>query len=321
VVLSPRPLLGERLAEVVATGVTTELGDGIELGEDFDVAELLVQHGSPLAGARLADSRLREELGINVIGAWFRGEFQTPVDPETVLEPGTVLLVTGRHSQLEALEQLPEAAVREVRRGETLIIGYGHVGQTATAALAEAEQSYTVLNRHDVPGVDVVGEASNEEDLREAGIEDARSVILAVPDDTEAEFATLVMRDMNPDLNIAARTEEEESVQKMYRAGANYVLSLAQVTGRMTASAVLENERVISIDAGVTVRRAAAPVLAGQTLAEADVRTRTGCTVVAAERNGDVVTELGPDFRIETGDELVVAGTDDAVDRFETFLS
>ncbi len=320
VALSPRPLLGERLAQVISTGVTTELGDGIEVGEDFDIAELLVQHGSPLAGARLADSRLREELGINVIGAWFRGEFQTPVDPETVLEPGTVLLVTGQHDQLEALEELPEAAVRELRRGETLVIGYGHVGQTATAALAEADQPYTVLDQHDVPGVDVVGEASDESALHEIGIEDARSVILAVPDDTEAEFATLVMRDLNPDLNIAARTEEEESVQKMYRAGANYVLSLAQVTGRMTASAVLEDEQVISMDAGVNVRRTAAPGLAGQTLAEADVRTQTGCTVVAIERNGDLLTELGPDFRVVDGDKLLVAGTADAVDRFETLL-
>ena len=320
VVLSPRPLLGERLAEVISTGVTTELGDGIEVGEDFEIAELLVHHGSPLSGSKLAASGLRERTGINVIGAWFRGEFQTPVDPQRTLEAGTVLLVSGREDQLHKLEQVPRSAVREFGRGETLIVGHGQVGQAITAALAADDQPYTVLNRHDAPGVDVVGEASDETALCEAGIEDARSVILAIPDDTETEFATLVMRDLNTDLDIAARTEREETVQKMYRAGANYVLSLAQVTGRMTASAVLDDEAVISMDTQVNVRRTDAPGLVGQTLAGADVRTRTGCTVIAVERNGDVRTDVGPEFRVESGDRLVIAGSDEGTKQFRELL-
>ena len=320
IVLSPRPLLGERLAEVISTGVTTDLGEGIEVGEDFEIAELLVHHGSPLAGITLAESGLREQTGINVIGAWFRGEFETPMDPTTVLQGGTVLLLTGRESQIESLRGLPESAVREFEAGETLVVGYGQVGQSVVNALAAEDQTYTVLNRNDVPGVDVVGEANDPDALREAGIESARSVILAIPDDTETEFATLVMRDMNRDLDIAARTEEAEAVQKMYRAGSNYVLSLAQVTGRMAASAVLEGEPVASMNHQVTVRRTPAPGLAGRTLAEADVRSRTGCTVVAVERNGDVLTDLGPDFRVVNGDELIIAGTKDGTRTFVDLL-
>ncbi len=320
VVLSPRPLLGERLAEVITTGVTTELGDSIELGRDFEIAELLVHHGSPLADSRLAASGLRERTGINVIGAWFRGEFQTPVDPTLTLEPGTVLLVSGREDQLQQLEGMPQSAVREFERGETLIVGHGQVGQAITSALAAADQPYTVLNRHDGPDVDIVGEASDEGALREAGIESARSVILAIPDDTETEFATLVMRDINADLDIAARTEEEETVRKMYRAGANYVLSLAQVTGRMTASAVLDDETVISMDRQVNVRRTDAPGLVGQTLAEADVRTRTGCTVIAVKRDDEVRTDIGPEFRVESGDRLIIAGSDEGTAQFRDLL-
>ncbi|WP_302081311.1 potassium channel family protein [Salinibaculum rarum] len=320
VVLSPRPLLGERLAEVISTGVTTELGDGIEVGEDFEIAELLVHHGSPLAETTLATSGLRERTGVNVIGAWFGGEFQTPVDPDRALKPGTVLLVSGREHQLEQVEQVPKSAVREFERGEVLVVGHGQVGQAITSALAADGQPYTVLNLNDAPGVDVVGTASDENALREAGIEDARSVILAIPDDTETEFATLVMRDLNTDLDIAARTEEEEAVQKMYRAGANYVLSLAQVAGRMTASAVLDDETVISMDTQVNIRRTEAPGLVGQTLADADVRTRTGCTVIAVERDGKVQTNVGPDFRVESGDRLIIAGTDKETAHFRQLL-
>lgn len=320
IVLSPRPLLGERLAEVISTGVTTEIGDDIEIGEDFEIAELLVHHGSPLAGTTLAESNLRERVGINVIGAWFRGNFETPVEPDTVLQGGTVLLLTGRADQIRALEQLPESAVREFESGETIVVGYGEVGQSIVNALAANDQQYTVINRNDVPGVDVVGEADDPDALREAGIDSARSVVLAIPDDTATEFATLVMRDMNRDLDIAARTEEAETVQKMYRAGANYVLSLAQVTGRMTASAVVEGTAEIPMDHQVAVRRTSAPRLAEQTLAEAEVRARTGCTVVAVDREGEMLTDLGPDFRIERDDDLIIAGTDEGTETFIEML-
>jgi len=314
-VLSPRPLLGERLAEVASTGVTTELGDGVEIGEDFQIAELLVHHGSPLAGMTLAEHGLRERTGVNAIGAWFRGDFESPVQPGTTLEPGTVLLLTGREGQLDRLRALPESTVREYASGETLVLGHGEVGKAVTRAFDESGQRYTVLDTEDGPGVDVVGGADDTAALREAGIEEARSAILAIPDDTDAEFATLVMRDTNPDLDIAARTEGAETVQKMYRAGANYVLSIAEVTGRMVASAVLD-EDVIATDTKVEILETDAPKLAGQTLAQAQVRNRTGCTVVAVERNGDVFTELGPDFRIEAGDELVVAGPESGTSRF-----
>jgi K+/H+ antiporter YhaU regulatory subunit KhtT len=105
-------------------------------------------------------------------------------------------------------------------------------------------------------------------------------------------------------------------MQKLYRAGADYVLSLATVSGRMIASTILEDRDVLSLDQRVEIVRTAAPGLAGQTIGDALVRTKTGCTVVGVERNGEVLSDAGPDVRIESGDELVVAGTDDGIQRF-----
>jgi Trk K+ transport system NAD-binding subunit len=315
-VLSPRRLLGERLAEVTSAGVTTELGEDIELGEDLSIAELIVKQGSPLAGTRLAESDLRERASVNVIGAWFKGDFLSPVTPSTRFDSGTVLLLTGRKDDLDQLEEMFESTVRDYESGKTVVIGNGEVGRTVTETYDESEQPYTVLDTEGGPGVDVVGRADDTDALHEAGIDDARTAILAIPDDTAAEFATLVMRDTNPNLDIAARTESAESVQKMYRAGANYVLSIATVTGRMTAAAILEDADVISTDSHVEIIETRAPGLEGQTLADARVRERTECTVVAVERNGTVFTEIGPDFGIERGDELVVAGLETHTRRF-----
>jgi len=315
-VLSPRPLLGESLAQKVTASVSTNLGSKVEVGEDFDIVELPVHRGADVAGRTLAESGFRERAGVNVIGAWFDGEFESPPAPDSVIEPGTVLLMTGRDDQLTAFADRTRSEVRRHTSGETVVVGHGEVGHTITEIFDEAGLPYTVVDEEAGPGVDVVGDATDPDVLDAAGLGSARSVILAIPDDTAAEFATLVVRDESDRVEIVARAEEAETVQKMYRAGADYVLALGTVTGRMVASAVLEDEDVISLDTQVEVVRTRAPGLVGTTLGEADVRARTGVTVVAVERNGEVVTDLGPAFRARADDELIVAGPDEATNRF-----
>jgi Trk K+ transport system NAD-binding subunit len=315
-VLSPRPLLGQSLASKVTTSVTSALDDVVEITDEFEIAEFPIHRGSQLVGKTLAESGIREQAGVNVIGAWFRGEFETPPDPETTLTNSTVLLATGREAQLERLRDLTQSGMRPIDRGDTIVVGYGEVGRTVTNALADAGLPYTVVDRTDFEGVDVVGDASEPETLREAGIGDASTVILALPDDTTAEFTALVVRDSSADVEIIARVEESRSISKMYQAGADYVLALATVTGRMLASRILEDEDVLSLDQQVEVVRTPASELVGRTLGEARVRSESGCTVVGIERNGDVLSDIGPAVRVEDGDELVIAGTDDGVQRF-----
>jgi Trk K+ transport system NAD-binding subunit len=318
-VLSPRSLLGRALATKVTTSVSTDLGDAIEVGEDFEIAEFPIHRGSDLVGQTIAESGIREETGANIVGAWFRGQFESPPDPSATLDGGVILLATGRESQLAELRDLTLADVRSVGSGETLVAGYGEVGSTAAGALSEAGIPHTVLDVSEMPGVDVVGDVTEPGDLRRAGVTDVETVILALPDDTTTEVATLVARDLNPDVEIIARAEETENVQKTYRAGADYVLSLGAVSGRMLASTILD-ETVLSPDTQVEVIRTEAPGLVGTTLGDADVRSRTGCTVVGVERDGTVRTDVGPDFRVEAGDELVVAGTDEGTNRFQELL-
>ncbi|UPV76589.1 NAD-binding protein (plasmid) [Halorussus limi] len=320
-VLSPRRLVGESLANKVTTAVSTELGSAVEIGEDFEIAELSVQRGSELVGHTLAESGIRERSGANVIGAWLEGEFETPLSPDVELAAGTVLLVAGRQAQLERLKELTRSQARRPRRGSVLVVGHGEVGATVTDALASANIPYTVVDIAEKPGVDVVGDTTDPETLEEAGIEEARTVVFTVADDTLTGFGTLVARDLNPGIEVLARAEETENVRKIYRAGADYVLALATVSGRMLASTILEREEVISMDKQVEIVRTTAPEFAGQTLSEADVRARTGCTVVAIERDGAVLTEIGPDFRFRRDDDVIVAGTDEGVNRFTTLAN
>jgi Trk K+ transport system NAD-binding subunit len=171
--------------------------------------------------------------------------------------------------------------------------------------------------------VDVVGDVRDPDVLSEAGIESAAAAIISVDDDTTAIFATLVMRELNPDLYIIVRANKEESEKKLYRAGADYVQSLATVSGRMMASTVLEDEQVFTFEAQIEIVQLPAGDLAGQTLAEAAVRSETGAVVLAVIRGDDILTDLDEQaFRLADDDAVVVAGTSESIRSFEaTFIS
>ncbi|MEF8778929.1 MAG: NAD-binding protein, partial [Natronomonas sp.] len=126
-VLSPRQLLGESLAGKVTTAVRSEVDEAIEIDEKLQLAEMSIQHGSDLAGKTLADSEIRERSGVNVIGAWFQGEFEASPSPDVTLTAGTVLLVSGRSSQLEWLVEMTQSPIRRFEAGRTVIVGYGAV--------------------------------------------------------------------------------------------------------------------------------------------------------------------------------------------------
>jgi Trk K+ transport system NAD-binding subunit len=152
--------------------------------------------------------------------------------------------------------------------------------------------------------------------LREAGVKYANALILALADDTTTIFATLIARELAPGVEIVARANETDNIGKLYSAGADYVLALETVSGRMLASTILEGEEIISPDKQIEILRTTAPRLTGQSLRDAAVRTRTGCTVIAIERNGEVITDLGPDFVVRGDDQLIIAGTDDDTNEF-----
>jgi len=318
-VVSPRRLLGDSLASKAATSISTDLGDAVEIAEDFEIVELLVQRGAEVEGETIADSGIGLAPGVNIIGAWFRGEFVSPPPPDEVIDEHTILLVTGRDEQIDRLKELTLSEARRYRQGTVVVVGNGEVGSTAADALVAAEVPSVVVDLEEKPGVDVVGDITERQTIREAGVSDARSVILALDNDTTAVFATLVINQVAPGIEIIARANEAESIPKLYRAGAEYVLALATVSGRMLASNLLDEE-VIAPEAQLEIVRTTAPALVGTSLAEADVRARTNCTVIAAERNGTLITEVGPEFVVQTDDTLVVAGPDRDVNRFNELV-
>ena len=311
----PRRVLGQSLATKATTTLSAELRDTIELSEDLSVTELLVQDDSDLVGRTVAESGIRDRMGITVIGAWFNGEFVPVPGPDHRIDGNTILLVAGRRDDLTELKARTVSTL-EHRPENVIVGGYGVVGRTAVETLAGNGVSTTVVDLADEPGVDVVGSITDEDVLEAAGVGEARSVLLTVNDDAMTIYATLVLKQVAPDIEIIARANETENIPKLYRAGAEYVLSLSTVTGRMLASVLIEDEEILTPETQFELVRTTAPQIAGKSLGEVDLRARTGCTVVAVERDDELLTDLGPEFVVNADDVLIVAGDDEAINRF-----
>jgi len=313
-VLSPHGVLGHRLAEKAISTFSSELTDTIDLGSDIEVTELPVHHGSRLIGTRIRDSNIREETGANVIGAWIDGELQLPPDPDAVIRPNTVLLVSGAHEALEAFSDFTRPAT--LRQHERIIVaGFGEVGRAARSVVSEAGIDVVTIDVQDREGVDIVGDASSEEVLHEAGVETAGAVIVGLPDDSASLLTTVLARSLNPDIEILVRVSDTDATRKALSAGGDYVLSVPRVSARMVARE-LRDEDVLAPASQIRLIRVPADPLAGSTLAESGIYERTGCRVIAVEDDAGLSSTVDPDRQF-TGDErITLVGPDEAIQRF-----
>ena len=315
--LSPRQLLGQSLAARVPVAAAANVEKTLAARHDLDFAELVVTRHGPLYGRSLADADLQTRFGIRVIGAWFDGRFETSISGDTTLEENARLFVAGTAEQLDGLREALAPFVRAFKSQSILLAGYGDSGHAVWDSLQQTRAEVTVLDLEDRDGVDVVGDVREPDVLRTAGIAGASALVVAVDDDTVATFATLIARDLNPDLQILVRAQEETAVQNLYRAGADFVQSLPVVCGRMLATTVFEDDTPPTPDRHVNVVRLAAPTLEGHTLEEVDPESQTNYTVLAISRDDEVLTDpVDEAFTFGAGDEVIVAGTDDGLQQF-----
>ena len=314
-VLSPHGVLGNRLATKAISSLDSELTDAIDLGSDIELMEVPVHPGSRLIGTRIRESRIREETGATIVGVWIDGDLQLPPDPDAVIRQNTVLLVLGEHDQLESFSDYTRPA-RTLRGHERVVLaGFGEVGQAALSVIDDAGVETVTIDTEERAGVDLVGDAATEDCLREAGVESAGALVVGLPDDSAALLTTVLARSLTDDIEILVRVSETGATRKALSAGADYVLSVPQVSARMVASE-LRGEDVLAPASQIRLVRVPAEPLAGSTLAESGVYERTGCRVIAIEDETGTSGATDPGYRFDGDERITVVGTDDAVQEF-----
>jgi voltage-gated potassium channel len=215
--------------------------------------------------------------------------------------------------------------------GHVIICGWGRVGRAIAQYLANSGRELVVIDTDpdrlaDVPYPTLLGDATDDEVLRAAGIERASSLVAAINTDAENLYVTLSGRTLRPNLFIVARARTHTSEEKLRRAGADRVVNPQAIGGERMAAFVLQPHvaeflDVVMHDGSLEFRLEEVPVppgspLAGRTIREAHIRDTTGALVLAL-RLADQTFRTNPDPAtvIDAGQILIVVGTGDQLDK------
>ncbi len=266
--------------------------------------------GTPFVGKTLAESRLRELAGVNVVGVWERGRFEA-AGPTTVIGPHTVLILSGSREQLTRYDEL--LCIYHQNEGSVVIIGGGRVGRATGRALQQRDIDYKIVERDPARVRDaertVVGDASDLDTLHRAGLRHAPAVIITTHDDDINIYLTIYCRRLRPDIQIISRSVQDRNVSTLHRAGADFVMSYASM-GSNAVLNLLKQTDVLMVAEGLSVFRVKVPVLLqNKTLGESNVREATGCSIVAVRRAGELTINPPPSVTLDADSILFVIGS------------
>ncbi|RNI14459.1 potassium channel protein [Methanohalophilus sp. RSK] len=218
-----------------------------------------------------------------------------------------------------------------MQMGHIIVLGYGDVGKRIAEVLDENDIPFVIVDsKEDLflrPDFEyIVGNGTEEEVLKNAGIENASTVIICLNHDTDVIFATLISRGLNPESTIFSRANSVESIDKIYKAGADYVASLSIVAGQMLAKITsvfyggggycpIED---IMLYEGIEIERHVVGKSMGRkTIGELDLYSTIGCRVIGYMQGDTKKIEELDDVVLEKGDVISVVGTREDIARFK----
>jgi len=248
----------------------------------------------PVYGACFQGKKIRDALdtlrGLYVVGAWRRGVFMVPEIEET-LTPDMILVVTGFQENYEIFDGIYKNDL--FKGSHVLIIGCGKIGRATAHFLQrlgvdfkfldnKPEREATARNEGlNMDGRFILGDGSRYEDLMQAGLKEASTVIISTHDDSTNTFLTMYCRKLRENLLILSRANLERNINTLHRAGADLVISYASM-GAVLIFNILRKSNNIMLEEGLELFRIPIPrSLRGKTISESNVRRETGCSIIA----------------------------------------
>ena len=232
-----------------------------------------------------------------------------------------------------------EGAITKLN-GHYILCGYGRVGRQVAEELALGAVPFVVIEQKPEAVEEclasdhlaVLGQATDDASLEEAGARRARGLVAALDSDAENVFVVLSARKINPHLHIVARASSEESAAKLEMAGADRTLSPYAVGGRRLASLATQPFIVDFLDIvtrgeeGIEFRLEEFSVpkespLANHTIGELQIGEKTGAIVLAIRSpEGKFDTTPSAQDIIHPGDTLIVLGSRGQISRLEQLM-
>lgn len=221
-----------------------------------------------------------------------------------------------------------------------ILCGFGRTGRQIALEFEAEAISFVVIDldpesikeAQELNCVVVQGDATLDETLVTAKIEQAVCLVAALPSDAENLYTVLSAKTLNPHIRAIARASSEEAIQKLQRGGADAVVSPYITGGRRMATAALRPEVMHFVDGMITGKNRSfymeeflidpqiCPFL-GQSLRETNLRSQTGALVLAIRRyDGTLLGGPTGETILQAGDLLICMGTAEQLRRLHQIL-
>jgi voltage-gated potassium channel len=211
---------------------------------------------------------------------------------------------------------------RRHMKDHTVVVGFGVKGQAALRSLLAhgqdpstlvviADDRYAVAEATRRGVIGVVGDARNEQVLKDAGVPNAARIIVAADQDDTAIMVTLRARRMAPGATIVAAAREASAADLLRQSGADRVITHAESAGNLMGLSLLSGnvgEMVEDLlDTGRGLEVIERPISRAELgLAPADVQAE-GELVLAVVRDGQVHRFDQSAIKVfQQGDRIVV---------------
>jgi Trk K+ transport system NAD-binding subunit len=315
--------LGELLGQFLArrTIANDAMAHVIGHFDELLIAEAMVM-GTPLVGKTLLECNFREMTNTSVVGVWERGEYKG-AGPDTKVNESTVLVLAGSKDMIQHYNEI--FCIYQKEESHIVILGGGRVGRAAARALAKRGLKYVIIeelpDRIRNEKYYVQGSAARIEVLEKANIADASAVIVTTGNDDTNIYLTIYCRKLFPEVQIISRANRERNISTLHRAGADFVASYASMGANIIFN-LLKHSDILMLAEGLNVFRIELPEhLEGKSLVESEIRQRTGCSVIAIQREvkgkDTHIVHFSPSEILKSDDELVLIGT---IESEEVFL-
>lgn len=212
--------------------------------------------------------------------------------------------------------------------GHYIVCGAGRVGAGVIRDIARSGHELVVIEGDENIAerllsqgqLVLMGDATNEEVLKGAGIERARGIVCAVSSDPDNLYITLTARDLNKDLRIISRANDEAAIGRLLKAGANKVVSPALSGSSKMAQMLLRPAVADFLDLATMTERLELEIeqieisgespFIGRALKDTGIRSEHGVIVIAIRRaDGAMIFNPFGDTIIEEHDALVALGS------------